>query len=80
MLAGQLKPDDDSVDVPELHISYKPQKISPRFEGTVMQLLLKRIADMINHPTFKTDVLNPLQMDRLMDLEVCHDCIRAQLH
>jgi len=70
MLAGHFKPDDDSVDVPELQISYKPQKISPKFDGTVMQLLLKRIPDMINHPTFKTDVMNPLQMERLMDLEV----------
>ncbi|KAI1729102.1 ABC transporter domain-containing protein [Ditylenchus destructor] len=70
MLAGNLKPDDDEVEVPELSISYKPQKIAPKYEGTVMSLLLEKIPDMVHHPTFKTDVLNPLQMERLLDLEV----------
>lgn len=70
MLAGNLKPDDDGVEVPELSISYKPQKIAPKYEGTVMDLLLEKIPDMVRHPTFKTDVLNPLQMERLLDLEV----------
>ncbi|KAH7684763.1 ATP-binding cassette sub-family E member 1 (Ribonuclease 4 inhibitor), partial [Aphelenchoides avenae] len=69
MLAGQLQPDEGSEEVPELSISYKPQKIAPKFEGTVYQLLLARIPDMVTHPAFKSDVLNPLQMDRLMDLE-----------
>lgn len=31
MLAGLLKPDDD-VQVPSLNVSYKPQKIAPKFE------------------------------------------------
>lgn len=70
MLAGKLKPDDPSVEVPELSISYKPQKISPKYEGTVRQLLMDRILDMLNHPTFKTDVMKPLEMERLLDLEV----------
>ncbi|KAI6174489.1 Pixie [Aphelenchoides bicaudatus] len=70
MLAGKLKPDDPSIEVPELSISYKPQKIAPKYEGTVRQLLMDRILDMLNHPTFKTDVMNPLQMERLLDLEV----------
>lgn len=36
--------------VPNLNVSYKPQKISPRFEGTVRQLLHKRIRDAYIHP------------------------------
>mmetsp|Transcript_98015 Transcript_98015/g.280418 ORF Transcript_98015/g.280418 Transcript_98015/m.280418 type:complete len:490 (-) Transcript_98015:626-2095(-) len=56
MLAGLLKGDeyaaaeaDNDVDgmrqytIPELNVSYKPQKISPKFQGTVRQLLHKRI-------------------------------------
>ena len=41
MLAGLLKSDEEEKDpegdhgVPELNISYKPQKISPKFEGSV---------------------------------------------
>lgn len=35
---------------PSLNVSYKPQKISPKFEGTVRQLLHKRIRDAYIHP------------------------------
>ena len=43
MLAGSLQPDDDDVDMPKLNISYKPQKVSPSFPGTVRQLLHAKI-------------------------------------
>ena len=47
MLAGLQKPDGVDADakspIPELHVSYKPQKISPKFRGTVQQLLHKKI-------------------------------------
>ncbi len=33
-----------------LQVSYKPQKISPKFEGSVRQLLHKRIRDAYLHP------------------------------
>ena len=35
LLAGIHKPDDESLQMPRLNISYKPQTISPKFEGTV---------------------------------------------
>ena len=36
MLHGSLKPDDEEeVDIPEFRVSYKPQKISPKFPGSV---------------------------------------------
>ena len=38
MLAGILKPDDDGTDLPALNISYKPQTIAPKFEGSVEDL------------------------------------------
>lgn len=41
MLAGIMKPDNDE-DIPRLAVSYKPQKISPKFDGSVRQLLHKR--------------------------------------
>lgn len=70
MLAGSLKPDDPETDIPELSISYKPQKIAPKFLGSVMDLLLQRIPDMVRHPTFKSDVMNPLRIERLLDQQV----------
>lgn len=61
--------DDDDVQLPQLNISYKPQKISPKHQGSVRQLLFQKIPDMINHPQFKTDVVIPLMIDNIMDLE-----------
>nr|QUF59461.1 ATP-binding cassette transporter Abce1 [Brachionus angularis] len=69
MLAGNLDP-DGQVEVPKLNISYKPQKISPKFQGTVRQLIMARIRDAAIHPQFNTDVLKPLQIENIMDQEV----------
>lgn len=43
--------------------SYKPQKISPKFQGTVRQLLHKKIRDAYIHPQFVSDVMKPMSMD-----------------
>lgn len=69
MLAGNLDPDGEC-DIPKLNISYKPQKISPKFQGTVRQLIMARIRDASVHPQFNTDVLKPLQIENIMDQEV----------
>ena len=45
MLAGITKPDGDVEGMPEMNVSYKPQTISPKFEGTVRMLLHKKIRD-----------------------------------
>lgn len=37
-------------DLPQLHISYKPQKISPKSQGLVRQLLHEKIRDAYIHP------------------------------
>jgi ATP-binding cassette subfamily E protein 1 len=50
MLAGLLKADDEDAEIPELNVSYKPQKISPKFGGTVRDLLLTKVRDAITHP------------------------------
>ncbi|KNC46707.1 ABC transporter E family member 2 [Thecamonas trahens ATCC 50062] len=67
MLAGLLQPDDESVNVPELNVSYKPQKISPRFKGTVRQLLTKKIRTKLMTPTFQAEVIRPLLIEEIMD-------------
>uniref|UniRef100_A0A061SCJ9 ATP-binding cassette, sub-family E, member 1 n=1 Tax=Tetraselmis sp. GSL018 TaxID=582737 RepID=A0A061SCJ9_9CHLO len=73
MLAGMLKPDDaDNLefDLPEFNVSYKPQKISPKFEGTVRTLLHKKVRDSYLHPQFVSDVIKPLNIEALFDQEV----------
>jgi ATP-binding cassette subfamily E protein 1 len=69
MLAGLLD-SDEGKKVPDLTVSYKPQKISPKFPGTVRQLLQKRIKDVYTHPQFMTDVTKPLQLDSIIDQQV----------
>ncbi|KAL3879507.1 hypothetical protein ACJMK2_031900 [Sinanodonta woodiana] len=69
MLAGKLTPDEGG-PCPVLNISYKPQKISPKSQGTVRQLLHERIRDAYVHPQFVSDVMKPLQMDNIIDQEV----------
>ncbi|CDS42811.1 ATP binding cassette sub family E [Echinococcus multilocularis] len=69
MLAGNLKP-DEGIKMPSLNISYKPQKISPKSEKTVQNLLYEKMRAAFTHPQFATDVLKPLQMERLYDQEV----------
>ena len=77
MLGGLLPPDPvdaDSgpVDLPQFGVSYKPQKISPKFPGTVRELLHKRIRDAYVHPQFVSDVMKPLLIDPLLDQAVTH--------
>ena len=73
MLAGLIKPDDTADDTEgmlEFNMSYKPQMLNPKFEGTVRQLLHQKIRDAFIHPQFNTDVLKPMNMEALLDFEV----------
>jgi len=72
MIAGKLKPDQKDVYVPDLHVSYKPQKISPKFKGSVKELLYAKIKDAYLHPQFQTDVVKPMKIENLLDLKVLH--------
>ena len=80
MMAGLLKSDEQaaaedagdkelaiSLGVPQLNVSYKPQKISPKFQGTVRQLMHKKIRDMYIHPQFVSDVMRPMSIDPIID-------------
>eukprot|EP00933_Yihiella_yeosuensis_P044837 TRINITY_DN40109_c0_g1_i1.p1 TRINITY_DN40109_c0_g1~~TRINITY_DN40109_c0_g1_i1.p1 ORF type:complete len:612 (+),score=149.95 TRINITY_DN40109_c0_g1_i1:88-1923(+) len=72
MLAGLLKPDviAEDEEVPEMNVSYKPQTISAKFEGTVRDLLLMKVRDAFMHPQFQTDVTKPMLIDQIADHEV----------
>lgn len=71
MLAGMLKPDDAlDADIPQFNVSYKPQKISPKYQSTVRNLLQSKIREMFHHPQFSSDVLKPMLIEPLLDQEV----------
>uniref|UniRef100_A0A667Y585 ATP-binding cassette, sub-family E (OABP), member 1 n=1 Tax=Myripristis murdjan TaxID=586833 RepID=A0A667Y585_9TELE len=69
MLAGCLKPDKGG-EVPILSVSYKPQKISPKFKGSVRALLHEKIRDVYTHPQFVTDVMKPMHINSIIDQDV----------
>lgn len=56
--------------VPTLNVSYKPQKIAPKFPGTVRQLLHTKIRGTYTHASFVADVMKPLNIDDIIDQEV----------
>ncbi|XP_015792514.1 ATP-binding cassette sub-family E member 1 [Tetranychus urticae] len=70
LLAGRYAPDSGEGDVPTLNISYKPQKISPKSQGTVKNLLFDKIREAYCHPQFQAEVVKPLNIEALLDQEV----------
>eukprot|EP01128_Nolandella_sp_AFSM9_P008811 TRINITY_DN5481_c0_g1_i1.p2 TRINITY_DN5481_c0_g1~~TRINITY_DN5481_c0_g1_i1.p2 ORF type:complete len:571 (+),score=159.74 TRINITY_DN5481_c0_g1_i1:2185-3897(+) len=69
LLAGIIA-GDDGQKVPPMNISYKPQTISPKFTGSVRNLLYAKLGGSWQHPQFMTDVVRPMQIERLLDQEV----------
>uniref|UniRef100_A0A671LJ78 ATP-binding cassette sub-family E member 1 n=1 Tax=Sinocyclocheilus anshuiensis TaxID=1608454 RepID=A0A671LJ78_9TELE len=59
-----------SGEVPILNVSYKPQKISPKFKGSVRALLHDKIRDAYTHPQFVTDVMKPMQIESIIDQDI----------
>jgi ATP-binding cassette subfamily E protein 1 len=74
MLAGLLAPDKSSSEggLPKLNVSYKPQTITAKFQGSVRELLHAKIRDAFVHPQFVSDVTKPMLIDAIIDQEVQH--------
>jgi ATP-binding cassette subfamily E protein 1 len=53
-----------------LNVSYKPQKIAPKFEGSVRELLHLKLKDSYLNPQFASDVTRPLRLEEILDNEV----------
>ena len=72
MMSGNKKclPDSTTFEIPEISVSYKPQTISPKYPGTVHELLQDKLGEIINHQSFLSEVVRPLNVDKLFDNEV----------
>jgi len=70
LMAGSITPDAGSAETPSMNISYKPQKISPKSQGTVRYLLHEKVRDAYTHPQFIADVMKPLKIEDIIDQEV----------
>ncbi|XRO76944.1 ribosome biogenesis/translation initiation ATPase RLI [Methanocaldococcus sp. 10A] len=69
LLAGIIKPDEGEViKEGDIKVSYKPQYINPDYDGTVEDLLSS--ITNINTSYYKSEIINPLQLEKLLDREV----------
>jgi len=69
ILAG-IEKTDDGKKFGELEVSYKPQYISGEYEGTAQELLMSVAKENFISSWYKTEVLNPLGINMLLDRNV----------
>jgi ATP-binding cassette subfamily E protein 1 len=69
ILAG-IEETDDGRKFSELNVSYKPQYISAEYKGTVQELLMSVAKENFSSSWYRTEILQPLKTDLLMDRDV----------
>jgi ATP-binding cassette subfamily E protein 1 len=69
ILAG-LEEADGAARFGEMKVSYKPQYISAEYEGTVQMLLMSIAKDNFASSGYKTEILQPLRVNQLLDRNV----------
>jgi ATP-binding cassette subfamily E protein 1 len=69
ILAG-LEEADDNQKFGELKVSYKPQYIAAEYEGTVQELLMGVAKENFTSSWYKTEILQPLSVNVLLDRNV----------
>mmetsp|Transcript_56005 Transcript_56005/g.114469 ORF Transcript_56005/g.114469 Transcript_56005/m.114469 type:complete len:602 (+) Transcript_56005:1992-3797(+) len=70
MIGGFLTPDEGVINLNSLSVSYKPQKISPSFSGSVKTLISKKLGNLIFDSNFKETLFKPFDIEPLMSKEV----------
>ncbi len=69
ILAG-IEKADSKEKFDELKVSYKPQYISAEYSGTVQELLISVAKENFSSSWYKTEILQPLGVDSLLDRNV----------
>lgn len=69
MLAGVQAPTKGAVET-NLKVSYKPQYITPDFDGTVSELFQSFVKDFFESGFFETEIAHPLSLRQLYGKEV----------
>ena len=70
IIANILKPDENCVKLKKIAISYKPQKISPIFEGTVKKLISEKLEPSFVRNEFKEKIFNILKLTSMYSKKV----------
>ncbi len=68
ILAGVTKSDSGMINK-KVNIAYKPQYLNSDYPGTVQELLITRIPSY-GSKIFKTEIMKPFSLDKLLDKEV----------
>jgi ATP-binding cassette subfamily E protein 1 len=69
MLAGSMEPSEGKIEY-DLKISYKPQYISPEYEGTVRDYFEKNAQLLFTSKFFTSEVYEPLHLKYLLDRQI----------
>lgn len=69
MLAGVIKPTEGTIEY-DLKVSYKPQYISPEYQGTLREFFEKSAQKLFNSSFFKAEVYEPLHLKYLLDRQL----------
>ena len=69
ILAG-IEQADNGKEFGQLKVSYKPQYISGEYEGTVQELLMNVAKENYSSGWYRTEILQPLKIDLLLDRDV----------
>ena len=70
LLAGLEKPDETELPWEKIDVSYKPQYISVDYGGTAETLLRSIAKGDFDSSRYKTELLQPLSLDRFLDRRV----------
>jgi len=69
MLAGVIKPTNGKVEH-DIKVSYKPQYISPDFNGTVRMFFEKFVPNLFTSSFYKGEIFEPMNLKYLLDKDV----------
>jgi len=69
MLAKAVEPTEGKVDF-DIKVSYKPQYITPNFEGTVREFYEKNCQQIFTSNFFKTEIFEPMNLKYLLDKKI----------
>ena len=69
MLAGTIEPTEGKVEH-EIKISYKPQYITPDFQGTVRMFFEKNAPGLFTSSFFKGEIFEPMNLKYLLDKDI----------
>jgi ATP-binding cassette subfamily E protein 1 len=70
IIAGVEEPTEGSVSDPSLKVSYKPQYISGKVEGTVEEILRRAAGKKYVEGWYRAEILEPLNVENILENEV----------